>query len=643
MTRFKLANILLQLPDHLRCYPELLYRASGPVDYQEEDASLAFEGSLDLLTYFNAFSAVKWSRYASVDDVTLHLELVGDACDVQLTGIALDALDPKDAPPVARNFTSSAIKADIASVQIGSPVHFEGSSEYQSVKVQVPVQGMAIVGCIITSEGVTALRHASWSTKVPKKRIRDVRLAIATTTFKNEGYIIPNIEMVRRDVLETDEAVADKLHMFVVDNGRTLDVEALSGDGVTIVPNPNEGGSAGFARGMLEALESDEDFTHVILMDDDVRISPESLIRTYNLLALRNAAYEDAFINGAMLEIEHPNKQFEDVSHVLPTGIYQQLKGNLFMDTLADVAMNEVLDVEVPKAYGAWWYSCIPLSAIREAGLPLPVFVRCDDVEFGMRAKPTYMTMNGICVWHAAFTHKFRAPVDSYQFIRNYMLMNAIHGMSNEALFVARASRTFQLYLRAMAYETAELMVEGLEDYLKGPEWLGAASGEAIFKANNAKAEKLIPLDEALAKAGEDRPDLAKTFADFSPDTELVREDRIASRPLKLARSLPYDRHVLPDALLRDEPATAYYGGYTVFSPDQIATRVLVACDRECKTAHVRFMDRERWRAIRKRWAKACADHRKRGAEVAQAYRDAVPYLTSIPYWKEHLGLEDHA
>lgn len=643
MTSFKLANVLLKLPDHVRRHPELLYRATASVDFQEADASLAFEGRIDFLTYFNSFSAVKWRRYADVEAVRLHLELVGDACDIQLMGVGLDALDPKDAPPVARNFTSSAIKADIAPQPIGAPLRFSGSSEYQAFDIDVPVEGMAIVGFALASEGATALRRAHWSTEVPEDRIRDVRLAIATTTFKNEDYIIPNMEMVRQDVLGSGEAVADRLHMFVVDNGRTLDPEAFSGDGITIVPNPNEGGSAGFARGMLEALGSEEAFTHVILMDDDVRISPESLIRTYNLLALRNADHEDAFINGAMLEIEHPNKQFEDVSHVLPTGIYQQLKGNLFVDTLADVAMNEVLEVEAPKAYGAWWYSCIPLSAIRETGLPLPVFVRCDDVEFGMRAKPTYMTMNGICIWHAAFTHKFRAPVDSYQYIRNYMIMNAIHGMSNETLFVARASRTFRLYLRAMAYETAELMVEGLEDYLKGPDWLAAASGEAIFKANNAKAEKLLPLHEALSKAAEDHPELADAFAGFVPDAEIVREDRIASRPLKLVRSLPYDRHLLPDGLLRNTPATAYYGGYTVFSPDQAATRVLVACDRECETAHVRFMDRDRWRALRKRWAAACADHRKRGADVAQAYRDALPDLTSVEYWREHLGLEGQA
>ncbi len=108
---------------------------------------------------------------------------------------------------------------------------------------------------------------------------------------------------------------------------------------------------------------------------------------------------------------------------------------------------------------------------------------------------------------------------------------------------------------------------------------------------------------------------------------------------LRLWRTAPYDRHMLPDALLRSVPATAYYGGYTIFSPSQVGTKVFVACDRAGEVAHVRFMDRARWKTIRKRWAAVMADHRKRGADVAQAYRDALPEMSSVEYWRGHLGV----
>lgn len=39
-------------------------------------------------------------------------------------------------------------------------------------------------------------------------------------------------------------------------------------------------------------------------MDDDVEVSPESILRTYNLLRIVNDEYAEAFVSGAMLNIE---------------------------------------------------------------------------------------------------------------------------------------------------------------------------------------------------------------------------------------------------------------------------------------------------------------------------------------------------
>ncbi len=640
MTQFKLANVILGLDDHIRCYPEMMYRTSGAVDLSAEDGSLAFDSRIDFLTYFNALSSRKWRQYASIHEVTLEMELVGDACDVILLGIPEGQIQPKDAPAPTVLPSSSAVKEVVVPHQLALPHRFQGSADFEKVLLDVSTDGMDLIGFALVTKGATAIRNASWKAAVDPEDINHVSIAIATTTFKNEDYIIPNIKMFHEGVLASGEPAAKGFQMLVVDNGQTLDVEALSEDGVSIFPNPNEGGSAGFARGMLEALKAEDDFTHVLLMDDDVRIFPESLIRTYNLLSLAKGSYKDAFINGAMLEMERPNKQFEDVSSVNADGRYLRLKGNLYMDVLEDAVANEVISVEVPNAYGAWWYSCIPMSAIRENGLPLPIFVRCDDVEYGIRCNPTYMTMNGICVWHTAFTHKFRAPVDCYQYVRNFMILNALHDVCSQNVFLARATRTIQLYLRAMAYETADLYVSGLEDYLKGPEWLADPSGEAIFKANNAMAEKLIPLEEAIAKASEEHPELADELSSFEVDSNILRADQKANMALTLFRTLPYDHHRLPVALIRHKPATAYYGGYTVFSPEQAATDVLIALDREGENAHVRIMDRDEWQSIHKRWRDAMADYRARGKEVAKAYRDALPDLTSKEYWRDHLGLE---
>lgn len=75
--------------------------------------------------------------------------------------------------------------------------------------------------------------------------------------------------------------------------------------------------------------------------------------------------------------------------------------------------------------YGGWWCCCIPVSAIREKGLPLPVFIHRDDIEYGIRMGKL-MTLNGIGVWHEAVTKKL-PQIGEYYDIRNMAILNAIH------------------------------------------------------------------------------------------------------------------------------------------------------------------------------------------------------------------------
>ncbi len=69
--------------------------------------------------------------------------------------------------------------------------------------------------------------------------------------------------------------------MVVIDNGMTL--ESVS-DRVTVIDSANMGGSSGFTRGMLYAIDTGA--THVVLNDDDARVEPESMFRLMAFLRL---------------------------------------------------------------------------------------------------------------------------------------------------------------------------------------------------------------------------------------------------------------------------------------------------------------------------------------------------------------------
>lgn len=580
------------------------------------------QGSVDFFTYFNACSLAKWKKYAGIKRVYLHLEFANEAinkeyaCTIQFFG---------------RSYLDSAASSLASGVRLTSTMGKTKENGSLVFDLLIPETDYEVIGFALDVRGGVVLEKAYYYARVAEEQINPVKIALCTTTFLKEDYIIPNIELVKNEVLAADDVIAKNFHMFVIDNGRTLDAEALSDEGVTVLPNPNVGGSGGFARGMMEAMKHDENFTHILLMDDDVSISTESLRRTFNLLSLATGKYKNAFINGAMLVAEEPNRQFEDVSYVVNSGAYASVKSNkYYMDQQQYIVRNEHIDVEIPKAYGAWWFSCIPVSAIEQVGLPLPLFVRCDDVEYGMRAKPIYMTMNGICVWHDGFMGRSRASVDSYQYVRNFLIMIAMTDCSSQDLFMLRMERALRLQLRVMSYDAADLILDGIADYLKGPDYFASLNGEEVIKRNAKKNEKLVPLDE-----------LAEPYRNVSYNKRLLGDQSRIKPLLKLMRTLPYDRHLLPDVLLRDTPEAVFYSGLSILSPRTIGTKTLVAIDLEGNQGAVRHMDRERYQQIMDRWKALKSELKERGDEVRAAYKEAQPYLTSTEFWEKYLGLDE--
>ena len=59
--------------------------------------------------------------------------------------------------------------------------------------------------------------------------VREVELALATTTCFKEEYIIHNMELLKHEILESDDEISRHFYIHVVDNGRTLEPEKYNG------------------------------------------------------------------------------------------------------------------------------------------------------------------------------------------------------------------------------------------------------------------------------------------------------------------------------------------------------------------------------------------------------------------------------
>ena len=244
--RHRLSNVLLKIEDYMQGYQDAYYRNSTLEDscahYLENSDALCFSGTINFLTYFNACSVAKWKQYAGVNKVKLHLELSGDICTVQFVGISLGdssetVLEPGCRLAVKKASDTESLKATV-------------------FDLEVPKTDKALVGFTIQTWGKTTIHNAYYFTEMQEDQVNTVNLALVTTTFNKEEYILSNIDLIKRELLLADDFENQAFHMYVVDNGRTLDADDLSDSVVTVLPNENVGGSGGFTRGIMEALAS---------------------------------------------------------------------------------------------------------------------------------------------------------------------------------------------------------------------------------------------------------------------------------------------------------------------------------------------------------------------------------------------------
>ena len=117
----------------------------------------------------------------------------------------------------------------------------------------------------------------------------------------------------------------------------------------------------------------------------------------------------------------------------------------------------------------------IPTRVIREIGLSLPMFIKWDDAEFGLRAReagyPT-VTMPGVAVWHVPWTEKDDTlDWQAYFHERNRLISGLLHSpYERGGRLVMESLENHVKRLMSMQYSTGETILMALSDVLEGPE-----------------------------------------------------------------------------------------------------------------------------------------------------------------------------
>ena len=297
---------------------------------------------------------------------------------------------------------------------------------------------------------------------------------------------------------------------------------------------PNLGGSGGYSRVMYEALKT-TDAEYILFMDDDIEIEPDSILRA---LAFGRFAKKPTLVGGQMLNLQ-------ERSHLHSMG--EAVDRHIFMWTSApnveydhDFAKHPLTDRDNSKLlhrridvdFNGWWMCLIPRQVAEEMGQPLPLFIKWDDVEYGLRARaagyPT-VTMPGAAIWHMAWSDKDDAiDWQAYFHLRNRLVVAALHSPNDGRPMVVNTVKATLKHLLCLEYSTVAIQNRAIRDFMAGPDGLfdllPTALGTVHAQRKNFSDAVTVPSSTTLPLAsGQDVPAVGEPGNPIAKVVRLVK------------------------------------------------------------------------------------------------------------------------
>jgi galactofuranosylgalactofuranosylrhamnosyl-N-acetylglucosaminyl-diphospho-decaprenol beta-1,5/1,6-galactofuranosyltransferase len=546
-------------------------------------------------TYFNVFFEAPWRRWTPLDSLRLRLSLSGTAL-LRIWRIALDA------------------KTLIAE-EVAGP----GTC---SVTIPNPTLNFRQHGVLFAEltalEDDLLVRDGVWVTD--DQPPAEIGLAVVLCTFNRED----EVGRVLRSLAEDDGAMRRVGRVFVVNQGGPgLHVHpdvaeaALLLDGkLTILEQENFGGAGGFGRGMLAAL-ADPATSHIVLLDDDLDLEPDSLLR---MAAFFSFCTRPVVLGGHMLDLMRPTVLYEAgaVINERHWEFWAQHHGADLTDPAALAALSQPYAVH----YNGWWCCGFPLSILREHGMPMPCFIRGDDVEFGLRLHQRgvpNVPMPGIAVWHAPFYLKLGGWHLYYE-VRNLLVAASQHLPFDRPGVLRRIGRQVVQHLLTHRYYATALILRGIRDFLAGPDVM-----QAPPQARHAGLFTLLqryPVEwrqrELVAHEQPLRPiPNSRLYCFFLTGWLLLRNT------------------ILPTS---DAPRRHMKGAELHWLTMRSAGPVVVETLWDRDLLALRH-DRTRYRPLLREATSLLWRLYRDGPAAGARWCAAMPHLTSVPFWQRYLGV----
>ncbi|WP_063039858.1 glycosyltransferase [Nocardia pseudovaccinii] len=628
-----------------------LYLEESPTNARRAHAttrtslSVGAESEVSFCTYFNALPASYWRRWSILNSVVLRLELAGhgrvdvyrskaDGSRIHVQGkefavaLATRAQGPEEAAERDHGGTRERRKSDTST----ESVHVEFETDLG------PFEDGGWIWFDITTDTAVTLLAGGWYAPVEAPGAGTI--AVGMPTFNRPTDLVKTLGALGSDplVLEKIAAVivADQGNRKVVDEPGFAEAAAVLGDRLAIRNQPNLGGSGGYSRVMYEALKT-TDAEYIVYMDDDIEIEPDSILRA---LAFARFAKSPMLVGGQMLNLQE-RSHLHSMGEVVDRGIFMWTSApNVEYDhdfskyPLKDRDNSKLLHRRIDVDFNGWWTCVIPRQVAEEIGQPLPLFLKWDDVEYGLRAHDhgySTVTLPGAAVWHMAWSDKDDAiDWQAYFHLRNRLVVASLHMPGNGRGMVVNTVKATLKHLLCLEYSTVAIQNLAIKDFLAGPERLFQLLPSALGVVHEMR--KQYP-DAVILPSSTELP-LASHIgvgAVGEPANPIAKVVRLAKGVVHNFRPAHAEHHERPQLNVPTLDARWFLlsqiDGVTVTTADG---RGVVYRKRDPRQALGLFKEAMR---LRKELA-------ARFPEMQQRYRAAHPTLTSTAAWENVFGID---
>ncbi|WP_134742147.1 glycosyltransferase [Nocardioides sp. 503] len=568
-------------------------------------------------TYFNAFPASYWRRWTVVSDVTL---------TVRLRGAGASVIVYKSMANGRAQRVDSAVSGD------------EGSATFAfELSLKPFVDGGWYWYNVVAGDEDVVVESAEWTADVPEDRAQHGTVDLAITTMNRPDFCAKLLAQVGEDeqlrpYLDTVfvmEQGTDK----VADSPEFAKAEGALGDTLRIIEQGNLGGSGGYARGQLESLRKGT-ATYAMMMDDDVVCEPEGIIRA---ITFGDLARRPTLVGGHMFSLFSRSRlhSFGEIIH--PWRFWWKSPDDTFNDwdfAARNLRSSRWMHKRIDVDFNGWFMCLIPRQVIDEIGLSLPLFIKWDDSEYGLRAKaagyPT-VTFPGAAVWHVPWTDKNDAlDWQAYFHLRNRLVAALLHSPYPRGGRMIRESLNHQVaHLVSMQYSTAELRLLAMEDVLEGPHALHRMLPDRLGEVNALRKQftdaQLQPDPDAFPAVRRKKPPRRGRDGLEIPSrlSQLVTAGLAPLRQLKPPRELSREH---PEAEIRAMDAR----WYRLASYDS----AIVSMNDGTSAAFYQ-RDSAVFRSLTRRTVELHDRYRREWPRLAQLYREELDSITAPEAWDE--------